>query len=405
MTPQELEQYFAAHISSNYERSNYDKYLEENLFSFSFKSIHITGTNGKGSTANFLANIYAKEGYKVGLYVSPYFDSVTEMIRIGNKQIDFETYLNEFFKYKESFEEYNLTTFEMQTIIAFLLFKESNVDLAVIEVGMGGYIDATNIINPILSIITSVSLEHTQYLGRSVSEIASNKAGIIKYQTPVLVGKLDESAMYAIRDKAKVEKATIYVVDDFHNEKINEKSITFDYRPFNNLELKTTAKYQLFNATIAIEATKIVSELLPVKEQSIRDALKEETLYGRFEYLQSNLLIDGAHNPEAINELVKSLENVQKPIHIVFACFRDKNVDLMLNELGVISNDITLTTFDHKRARNEEDYFLYLADYKYDDNYIYVINNLLELYPDDLILVTGSLCFVGMVRGHFRKWN
>lgn len=403
MTPVELEQYFLQHAYSSYERSNYDKFLEDNKISFSFKSIHITGTNGKGSTANYIANIYQNSGYKVGLFVSPYFSDVTEMVRINNEQITFDKYVNVFNQYKTVFEKYGLSTFEMQTLIAFFLFVENDVDLAIIEVGMGGYIDATNIIDPLLSIITSVSLEHTQYLGRSISEIASNKAGIIKYLKPTLVGKLEESAMFAIRQKAKEEKSQIYIVDDYHNEKVQDDKITFDYRPFTNLEIATTAKYQLKNASIAVETVKILNSELPVKEDAIRSAFMMKTLGGRYEYLRPNLLIDGAHNPEAIGELVKSLENIGKPVHVVFACFRDKNVDLMLNSLGGISTDVTLTTFANKRARTEDEYFLYLADYKFDADYINVINSLLNTYPEDLVLVTGSLDFVGRVRNEISK--
>lgn len=403
MTVEELEKYFYDHAYPSYERDNYDKYLLDKDINFSFKSIHITGTNGKGSTANYLSNIYISNGYKVGLYTSPYFDNVTEMVKINGNKIKIDEYIEIFSKYKDEFEKYNLTSFEMQTIIAFLIFEEQKVDLAIIEVGMGGYIDATNIIEPILSIITSVSLEHTQYLGRSVSEIASNKAGIIKYLVPTLVGNLDDSAMLAIREKAKSEKSPLYIVDDYHNENVGEKSIIFDYRPYSHLEINTTAKYQLKNASIAIEAAKILNCLLPVNEENIRKALLEKTLDGRFEYLKPNLIIDGAHNPEAIEELVKAFENVHKNIHVVFACFKDKNVDLMLNLLGNLSNDIILTTFDHKRARKMDDYFLYLEDYKFDNNYINLINNLIKEYPDDLILVTGSLCFVGKVRGEIVK--
>lgn len=403
MNSKELEQYFFEHAYSRYERSNYDKYLEENKISFNFKSIHITGTNGKGSTANYLSNIYTNEGYKVGLYMSPYFQCVIEMIKINNQNISIDEYINIFLRYKNDFERYNLSSFEMQTIIAFILFEEAHVDVAIIEAGMGGYIDATNIIDPELSIITSVSLEHTMYLGRSVSEIASNKAGIIKPNKPVLVGKLDESTMYAIREKAKAEKSQIYIVDDYHNEKLNDVSISFDYRPYTNLKISTTAKYQLKNASIAIEASKILKDIFPVSEESVRKSLLSTTLGGRFEYLTKNLVIDGAHNSEAISELVSTIEQIGKPLHIVFACFRDKNVDSMLNTLGALTTDITLTTFNNKRARTEEEYFLYLADYKFDANYINVIKNLVYQYPNDLVLVTGSLDFVGKVRNEFSK--
>ena len=395
----ELENYFKEHASSAYERSNYDSFIEDEGLSYTFNSIHITGTNGKGSTSNFIYNIYLASGRKVGLYTSPYFYDSTEMVSINRKHVEFEEYLKVFNEYKSKFEKYGLTAFEMQTIIAFELLKRANLDIVIIEVGMGGYIDATNIINPLLSIITSVSLEHTAYLGRSISEIAYNKAGIIKFETPVLVGKLDDSAEFAINEKARELKSPIHKVESFHNEKIIGNKYVFDYFPYQGLEINSLAKYQLKNASLAIEAVKILNDILPVSEDAIRNGLLSDTLFGRFEMIDKNLIIDGAHNADGIQNLVDSISSyTSAPIHVVFACFRDKNIDSMLNELGQISNDVTLTTFDHKRARTEEEYFLYLGDYKFDADYKKVIDELRATYPDDIVLVTGSLAFVGIVR-------
>lgn len=398
-----LEQYFKEHISSAYERSNFDLFIENEGLSYDFKSIHITGTNGKGSTSNFIYNIYLASGRKAGLYNSPYFYDSTEMVSIDGKNVEFEDYLEVFDEFKSKFEKYGLTTFEMQTIIAFELLKRANLDIAVIEVGMGGYIDATNIISPLLSIITSVSLEHTAYLGRSISEIAYNKAGIIKPETPVLIGRLEDSAEFAIIEQAKELKSPIHKVENFHNEKIKDGKYVFDYFPYQGLEVNSLAKYQLKNASLAIEAVKILNDVLPVNEDAIRKGLLSDSLFGRFETISKNLIIDGAHNADGIQNLVDSVSAyVKVPVHVVFACFKDKNIDLMLNALGQISTDVTLTTFDHKRARTEEEYFLYLGDYKFDADYKKVIDDLRATYPDDVVLVTGSLAFVGTVRKLFK---
>ena len=149
----ELEQYFVEHNYPTYERSNYDKFLLDQKYEFNLPCIHVTGTNGKGSTSNYIANIYRKAGLKVGLYTSPYLDDVTEMVFINGRQVLFEQYLAKFKEWQTLFEKYHLSTFEMQTIVAFELLKETEVDIAIIEVGMGGYIDATNIINPLFFII------------------------------------------------------------------------------------------------------------------------------------------------------------------------------------------------------------------------------------------------------------
>ena len=396
---QELSVFFEQKSLQTYSRDNYDKYLKKEGFVFDIPSIHITVTNGKVSTAKYLYEIYKSEGYKVGLYSSPSTTTLFEMIQVDGKEISEDEYLSLFNRLEDQFKKYELSTFEMQTIMALTYFKEQKLDLAINEVGMGGYIDATNIFIPKLAIITSVSLEHTAYLGTSVSEIANNKAGIIKRDVPVLLGKLDENAMYAIRLRAKEMESDVVVVDDYHNEQVEKNKIIFDYRPYKQLELSTGASYQIKNACLAIEATKILQPLIKVSEESVRKGLKTSLLPCRFEYVKKNVMVDGAHNPEAMKALTETLSKVEKrPIHVIFAAFRDKNIDQMLIPLGLISNDVVLTTFKHKRARTEEEYFLYLGDYQFVEDYMSYIKELEEKYPDDLILITGSLCFAGIVR-------
>ena len=404
MNKLELEQYFKDHNYSTYERSKYDTYLDDVDFVFDVPSIHITGTNGKGSTANYIYNIYRKAGYKVGLYTSPYLDDVTEMVSIDGKQIDFETYLSKFNAHKAEFEKYNLSSFEMQTIIAFEFFKEANLDLVIIEVGMGGYIDATNIITPVLSIITSVSLEHTSYLGGTTSEIAHNKAGIIKQKVPVLLGKMDEFAIYAIRETARKLNAPVYTVSEHYNEQVLDGVACFNSQKLKDVRLSSPALYQVKNATLAIDAVKLLNDKFPVDDDTIKAGLKDYVLPCRFEYVDEHILIDGAHNPEATQDLVDSIKaSVTKPVHIIFAAFRDKNFSQMLNILDTISLDITITTFDHKRAKTEDEYFLFLSTYKFDADYLGKIKELRETYPDDLILITGSLYFAGLVKRELSK--
>lgn len=391
--------YFSHHNFSTYERENYDKFLAKQKFSFPLKAIHISGSNGKGSTANFLYNIYLNNGYKVGMYNSPFLEDVVEMVKVNGKDISKEEYVSLFNEFYDAFEKYNLSSFEMQTYIAYQYFLRNNLDLVIVEVGMGGFIDATNIITPILSIITSISLEHTAYLGRSLSEIAYNKAGIIKEEVPVLVGKIDDSAMYAIREYAKDMDAPVVKVDEFHNERYEDGHIIFDYYPFKNVILNTKAFYQCKNASLALQAVELLKETLPINEDKVKEGIKNNFLPCRLEYIKDNLLLDGAHNPDGITQLCESLsKNETRSIHVVFASFKDKNIENMLIPLGNISSDVTLTTFAHPRARTEEDYFLYLGDYKFEEDYLKLIKDKMNEYPDDLILVTGSLAFTGVVR-------
>lgn len=404
MNKAEMKQYLLDHEYSTYERDAYDKFLKSERFNYDIKSIHITGTNGKGSVANYLYNIYLKAGYKVGLFNSPYLNDVTEMIKINGRNITDEEYLEIFNDYLKKFEKYGLSAFEIETFIAFTYFKKMGVDISIIEVGMGGYIDATNVITPILSIITSVSLEHTSYLGRSVSEIAENKAGIIKDEVPALVGKLEDSAMFAIREHCKEYDSPLHIVDDYHHERIENDEVIFDYLPYLNLKLHTRSLYQCKNASVAIEATNIVKDIIPVTEENIREGLYTAPLECRFEYIKDNLILDGAHNPEAMLSLTDTLDKtITKPIHVLFAVFRDKNVDSMLNILSKSVHDVTLTTFDHKRARTEEEFFLYLGDYNFKVDYKTALKEMMEEYKDDIILVTGSLAFVGVIRKYLNE--
>lgn len=400
----ELETYFKEHNYPSYERGNYDRYLEDHNFSFKSPSIHITGTNGKGSTSNYIYNIYRKAGYKVGLYTSPYLDDVTEMVSINGEIVSFETYLKKFESFRVDFEKYNLSSFEMQTIIAFDLFNEANLDLVIVEVGMGGYIDATNIITPLLSIITSISLEHTSYLGGTTSEIAYNKAGIIKPNVPVLLGKMDEFALYAIRETAKKLNSPVHIVNEYYNEQIIDGAACFNSQNLKNVKLSVPVLYQIKNACLAIDAVKLLNDKLPVSEEVIKQGLQDAVLPCRFEYIDKNILVDGAHNPEAMQDFVNSLRAAtNKPIHAIFASFRDKNFSQMLNILDTITTDITITTFDHKRAKTEDEYFLFLSTYKFEADYLAKIKELKETYPDDLIVITGSLYFAGLVKRELSK--
>lgn len=397
----ELKEYFLEKDYSTYERDNFDSFLKEMHFSFNKKSIHITGTNGKGSTANFIRNIYLANGQKVGLFMSPFLFSPLEMISINGNDISLQDYLSILNRYFNDFAKYKLTSFEIQTFIAFSYFENQNIDIAIIEVGMGGYLDATNCFIPSLSIIVTVSLEHTAYLGRTVSEIADSKSGIIKDNVPVLIGKLSEDAEYPILLKAKRCDSPLYRVDDYHGEVLHDnRYYSFDYKPYKNLIINTPADYQLLNASLAVEAIKILMNLINVSENAIKTGLAMPTLPSRFEYFPPNIIIDGAHNPEAIDALMAVIQKVAlgKGVRVLFAAFKDKNIDLMLTSLNRETSEVVITTFDHKRARTEENYFLYLDDYHFDPDFKHALKEYTAKYPDDIILVTGSLAFSNVVR-------
>lgn len=382
-----------------YEREDFDRFVKKEKVELSVPSIHITGSNGKGSVAHYLEAIYLASGYHVGLFSSPFAYKPNEMIRVDGKDISDADFAATFSSKEEAITKGNLSSFEIETFIAFTYFSKKGVDIAIIEAGMGGEGDSTNIITPILSIITSVSLEHTEFLGTSVSEITENKAGIVKKRVPLLIGKLGDSALSVVRKKCKEMNSELVTVDDFHNEHYLTPHFRFDYRPYYDLAILNPAKYLIEDAVIATEAVKTLSSSFPVDELDLRKGLLVEPLMCRFER-HRNIFIDGAHNPEAIEDLTTAIVNVAegRPIHVVFASFRDKNIAVMLPVLGKDAADIALTTFSHPRARSEMDYFLYEADYHYWEDYKMAVRDLIANHPDDCILVTGSLAFAYEVR-------
>jgi dihydrofolate synthase/folylpolyglutamate synthase len=386
---------------TRYEREDWDKFAKKLALKLSVPFIHLTGSNGKGSTAHYLYEIYRAAGYKVALFAKPYFYKPNELVEINGKQISDENFARIFTLKEAEIKAANLSSFEIETYIAFAYINEQKPDLAIIECGMGGSTDSTNLEGqvPELSIITTVSLEHTAFLGRTVSEIAYNKGGIIKDFAPVLIGKLPESAETTLRDIAKRHNSPFFLVDDYHGNHYVSPYFHFDYRPYSDLEILTAASYQLYNASLAIEATKILKDKLPLDENALRKGLMTPPLPCRLER-HHNIILDGAHNPEAVEALMKCLESVAigKPIHVLFASYKDKNIAVELPLIARDAAEIVLTTFPGTRTRNEEDYFLYMGDYAYNGDYKSALSDFLSKYPDDIIVVTGSLAFASLVR-------
>ena len=397
-----LKEYFESVDRGDYQRENFDDFLKKVSFSYKIPSIHIAGSNGKGTTANYLANIYRAHGLNVGLFTSPYLDHINEMISINGQNITDEEMITVIEENEKLFNKFSLSAFEIQTYIALNYFNKKGVDLAIIECGMGGEIDATNIFNPILSIITSISLEHTSFLGRSLCEIAYQKAGVIKDEIPVITGMLDDEAINTIVEVAKERNSQVIVSVEPAKVVYEDYGYSFAYSIYKDLRINSSATYSLKDACIALEAVIKLISTYPVSEEEIREGLAKTYMPVRMEILKEKplIIVDGSHNPEGVQNMVKSLQNVaqNRDIHVLFACFRDKNVERMLAYLGEYSKDIVLTTFPHKRARTMEDYFLYLDDHSFNENPEEAFKELIEKYPDDVILIVGSLAFAAYMK-------
>ncbi len=381
-----------------YQRDNFDTFLKKIKFDFDVPSIHIAGTNGKGTTGLILNDIYINHGYKVGYYRSPYFKTPLEVITINNKSITLDEFASLIKQYQKEIKKYDLSSFEVETFIALTWFKNQGCDICVIECGMGGENDATNIFTPILSIITSIGLEHTEYLGSSISEIAFNKAGIIKDNVPCLVGKLDEEALNAVALKASRTNSNVIQMQESLNETYVKNGYEFDFKPYEKLFINSIGLFSIQDACIALSCIDLLKDSFAIDEKDIRKGLKEFHLFGRMNVITNNPLtiIDGAHNPHGISALKDSIEKINvenKPVHIIFATFKDKNLSMMLTELSFISNDVTLTSFPHERARTKDEYFLYLDEYKYEEDCLQLLKDKMSEFKDDIILVCGSLAF------------
>ena len=285
-----------------------------------FKSIHVGGTNGKGSTAHMLAAVLQEAGHKVGLYTSPHLKDFRERIKINDTQIS-ENFVIDFIKENKLFlERHQLSFFEMTVGMAFSYFEKQNVDIAVIEVGLGGRLDSTNIITPEVSVITNIGMDHTQFLGETLKEIATEKAGIIKVNVPVVIGETQDEIQSVFSDKAKTVNADLFFADASEHQ-VFPCSLLGEYQQKN---IKTALQ------TLSVLKTKG----LTVKEQHIKKGLmqvqKHTGLRGRWEILSEHpkVICDVAHNKEGLTLVLKQLQKESyKTLHIVLGMVRDKAVE------------------------------------------------------------------------------
>lgn len=315
----------------------------------SFKSIHIAGTNGKGSTSHMLASVLAKAGYKVGLYTSPHLRDFRERIRINGVMISEEEVINFVAKHKAIFEKVKPSFFEMTVALAFDYFARLKVDVAVIEVGLGGRLDSTNIIAPELSVITNISYDHTDLLGDSLEKIAYEKAGIIKPFTPVVISQTQRETELVFEGKAKVTDSKIYFADQIY--RVNKADENYNYQIFDiqknngalftNLKLDLLGEYQKKNILGVITSIDVLKKKgFKISKKNIRDGLSTVTtstgLMGRWQKLQDNPLTicDTGHNVDGITQVLSQLLKVKRDkLHFVIGMVGDKDIDGVLSLL------------------------------------------------------------------------
>jgi len=336
-----------------------------------FPSIHIAGTNGKGSTAFYAAKIFSRAGYRTGLFTSPHLETICERIRIDEEMISEK----EFAYYSERAESaakkiaVKPTFFDMVTAISFLYFKERRTDIAVIETGLGGRRDSTNALNPLCSIITSISLDHTDILGDTVGKIAAEKAGIIKTGRPLVTSNTSNEITGILRDECRLKSSPFYAPGSgFESVNVREKSMGYIYDLkldigsqrdilIKDIEIISPVFEQIENVSCAITAAMLLSHSNPFSKITALDSAKAVSGFtppGRFQILSQNPLIlyDPAHNPAAVSSLVKALSSAypQKKITAVTAFMEDKDYSTMLDIIGKTCKDIVYCQLEIARA-------------------------------------------------------
>ncbi len=371
------------------------------------KFIHIAGTNGKGSTTSYISDMLIKDGYKVGKYISPYVYSFTERIQINNAEISKEDLAKYTSQVKDALQDSGIepTEFELVTAIGFLYFYDQGCDYVVLEVGMGGRFDATNVIPPpVLAIITSISLDHTEYLGDTVAKIAFEKCGIIKSGSSVISYANNPAEADEVIKSACEKTGVSLVIPDKSSVKIIKQDIwgtDFLYKeePYH---INMLGKHQVYNAVSAIEA----SRLIGVSDEAIREGLGTTRFRGRLELLSENPLIiqDGAHNLSGVTELTDALKTYfpDKKVTLVTAMLKDKEYQKCIELLSTVADTFVATETDNPRKTTAEEL---ASAAKGSFSSVYAepdVNKAIALAktltgPNGVICVCGSLYLLGLI--------
>lgn len=397
----------------------------------SFKSVHIAGTNGKGSTSAMIASILQSAGFKVGLFTSPHLVSFTERIRVNNEQITESEVVELADEIKLKVESLKLevknskfgtfepTFFEVVTVMGFIYFERENIDWAVIETGMGGRLDATNVLMPEVSVITSISYDHKDFLGETISAIAEEKAGIIKNRIPVVTSEQEPAVMDVIKKKAAEKGSGLFIYGkDFSvtAKKEDSNGSIFDYcgdMELEGLEIFLAGRHQILNAALAVKTSEVLikkSALLASRLAAgvIKSGIENMEWHGRLEFISDNppILIDGAHNPSASSVLADSLRNnflnTYRRIILIMGIMADKDIKGIMAPLLPLASEIIFTAPAYERAAQPETLARHAAALGFTNVHIartvedaIAISSALSSQLSALTVITGSFYTIG----------
>lgn len=372
------------------------------------KCIHIGGTNGKGSTTNMVATVLKEAGYRVGTFTSPYLETHHDRIRINDTFIEDEeivAYANEYY---DQWVKYDLSMFEIDMFIATMYFVKHQVDFAIYEVGLGGQQDATNIIDPIVSAITNIGLDHTEYLGNTYEQIAYEKAGIIKQGKAFITSERKACCLDIFKKVCEEKRCEFILCETPCNIDVSDE-LTFDYKDYHHIKQPTLASYQAMNTSLAIEILQYLKkyEYICLSDEVLYAGIHQAVWKGRFEVVceKPKMIVDGAHNNEGMDALVAACKPF-KHIRILFTALKDKPNHDMLEKLLTISDDITVCEFNFYRAAKAVDiangYPVHIVE-DYQLAIDQLMDTTLKLKEETIILICGSLYFISVVREYIAQ--
>ncbi len=396
--------------------------------------IHVAGTKGKGSTCVFISRLLSYHGYKVGLFLSPHLQCFRERISINGNFIsakEFGRYIWEIkniYEKEDKFKEIGEPTlFEILTAISLHYFHKNNVDFVVLETGLGGRLDATNVVaNPLTSVITPIDLDHVDILGDTIEKISFEKAGIIKRRRPVILSEQEERALKVIIDKGRECNSKIYMAGrDFSTRiiKMDRGGTIFTYKSnknfFENLKIKLLGEYQVMNSSLAIKTLEVLEDLglIEIKESKIRKALEDAFIPGRGEIINEGgrvYILDGAHNEISMREVRKFLQQYFScgKINLIFGILKDKNIERVLEMILPCAEKVIFTAPSGVRERRTPpDYLLSLAKKMFPFKEMGVSKNVAqafkmanEFFSFKPVVVTGSFYIVGEARSILKRY-
>ena len=376
----------------------------------SVRAIHVTGTNGKGSTSYYLSNLLQKAGQKTGLFVSPYIYEFNERIQLNGKNIsnnDLIKIANEIETaieiLKKDDPNFSLVTFEYEVALAFQFFAQENCDYAVIEVGIGGEHDKTNVIIPEVSVITTIGLDHEKIIGPTLKDIAEEKSGVIKSNKPVVLGNVPQNVLEILLNKAQSENSKSFLLGRDFQIKIIPDVIEYqDSKNLYNFALRPLV--EAYDIGVAVQAIQLLQ--LDLDRKKIEEAINETRIPGRYDVIQTSpeIIVDGAHNLQAMENLLNLVRKKKKgQIYVLLGMMKDKD----LGPVTKLFKDekVTLTRIDYPRAARLEDFPKEAQkEFEYKENFEEAYTSLKnKLQADDMLLVTGSFYLVGAVLNYCKR--